>query len=109
MGFLGGIGIGNLGLRGHEPVHIEALDHDLHDREYTDAYLSGVDELREALAPFTLEYAAKRCHVEAKDIAGQIGGKVVMIEGAGHYPQTEMPEEVTPVVLDFLRRRHQPA
>ena len=27
-----------------------------------------------------------------------------MIEGAGHYPQTEMPEEVAPLIIDFLSR-----
>jgi hypothetical protein len=26
-----------------------------------------------------------------------------MIDEAGHYPQTEMPEVVAPLVLDFLK------
>ncbi len=29
-------------------------------------------------------------------------GKLVLIEGAGHYPQTEMPEKTAPEILDFL-------
>ena len=45
------------------------LDHDLHDRDYTAQYLSGVDALHEALAPFTLDYAATRCHVDARKIS----------------------------------------
>jgi pimeloyl-ACP methyl ester carboxylesterase len=41
---------------------------------------------------------------EAQYIAQQTGGRVAMIEGAGHYPQTEMPEKTAPLVLDFLRQ-----
>lgn len=40
---------------------------------------------------------------EAQFIAAQTGGTVVMIDGAGHYPQTEMPDQTTPAILDFLR------
>ena len=42
--------------------------------------------------------------VEAQYIGQQVGGKVVMIEGAGHYPQTETPDKVAPIILDFLQR-----
>jgi pimeloyl-ACP methyl ester carboxylesterase len=34
--------------------------------------------------------------------AAETRGKLALIEGAGHYPQTEMPEKTAPVVLDFL-------
>jgi hypothetical protein len=27
-----------------------------------------------------------------------------MIEGAGHYPHVEMPEQTGPIILDFLRQ-----
>ena len=39
---------------------------------------------------------------EAEYLAERLNGSVVMIEGAGHYPQTEMPEQTTQAVLDFL-------
>ena len=39
---------------------------------------------------------------EARFIADQLNGQLVMVEGAGHYPQTEMPEQVVPPVLEFL-------
>jgi pimeloyl-ACP methyl ester carboxylesterase len=42
--------------------------------------------------------------VEARYVGGQVGGQVAMIEGAGHYPQTEMPEKVAPIILDFLEK-----
>jgi hypothetical protein len=29
---------------------------------------------------------------------------LVLVQDAGHYPQTEMPEQVTPAVIDFLAR-----
>jgi pimeloyl-ACP methyl ester carboxylesterase len=41
---------------------------------------------------------------EGKFIAQQTGGRLEMIEGAGHYPQTEMPEVTAPLVLGFLKR-----
>lgn len=42
--------------------------------------------------------------VEGRYIAVQIGGKLEMVEGTGHYPKTEMPEKTRPVVLGFLNR-----
>ena len=41
---------------------------------------------------------------EARFIADALSGELVLVEGAGHYPQTEMPEQVAPAVLDFLAR-----
>jgi pimeloyl-ACP methyl ester carboxylesterase len=41
---------------------------------------------------------------EARYIGGQVGGQVAIIEGAGHYPQTEMPDKVAPIILDFLQK-----
>ncbi len=41
---------------------------------------------------------------EGKFIAEQTGGRLELIEGAGHYPQTEMPEKTAPIIVDFLNR-----
>ena len=41
---------------------------------------------------------------EAQWIASQLSGEVYLVDGAGHYPQTEMPELVTPAVLTFLAK-----
>jgi pimeloyl-ACP methyl ester carboxylesterase len=41
---------------------------------------------------------------EGKYIAGKTGGTLALVEGAGHYPQTEMPEKTTPIVIDFLKQ-----
>jgi pimeloyl-ACP methyl ester carboxylesterase len=41
---------------------------------------------------------------EARFITEALSAEMVLVEGAGHYPQTEMPEQVTPAVLDFLGR-----
>jgi pimeloyl-ACP methyl ester carboxylesterase len=41
---------------------------------------------------------------EGQIIAEQIGGALALIEGAGHYPQTEIPEKTTPVIIDFLNQ-----
>ncbi len=39
---------------------------------------------------------------EARWIASQLSAEIHLVEGAGHYPQTEMPELVIPAVLAFL-------
>jgi pimeloyl-ACP methyl ester carboxylesterase len=39
---------------------------------------------------------------EGKWIAEQTGGQLKLVQGAGHYPQVEMPEQTTPLVLEFL-------
>ncbi len=39
---------------------------------------------------------------EANWIARQVGGQAHMIEGAGHYPHAEMPDETLSLVLPFL-------
>lgn len=43
---------------------------------------------------------------EAKWIAEQVKGDCVIIEGAGHYPQTEMPEISGPHIIEFLNKVH---
>jgi pimeloyl-ACP methyl ester carboxylesterase len=41
---------------------------------------------------------------EARLIAGRLDAEVVVIPEAGHYPQAEYPEVVTPAVIEFLER-----
>lgn len=41
---------------------------------------------------------------EARFIAERTRGEIALITGGGHYPQTELPDQTTPVILDFLRR-----
>jgi pimeloyl-ACP methyl ester carboxylesterase len=40
---------------------------------------------------------------EGQFIAAKTGGRLELIKGAGHYPQTEMPEKTIPLVMDFLK------
>jgi len=42
---------------------------------------------------------------EAQYIAEQTNGRLALIEGAGHYPQTEMPDKTGEVILDFLHEQ----
>lgn len=46
---------------------------------------------------------------EARLLAQRLDGEVLMVAGAGHYPQAEYPEVVVPAVGDFLRRTVQHA
>jgi len=41
---------------------------------------------------------------EARLIAGRLHGDVVMIDGAGHYPQAEFPDETAGAVLGLVHR-----
>jgi pimeloyl-ACP methyl ester carboxylesterase len=41
---------------------------------------------------------------EGHYVADHLHGSLQMIEGAGHYPQTEMPEIAGPAILDFLQQ-----
>jgi len=41
---------------------------------------------------------------EARWIADRLNGEVLMVPGAGHYPQAEFPEVVSPAVVAFVRR-----
>ena len=40
---------------------------------------------------------------EGRYITEQTHGELELIEGAGHYPQTEMPDETNPIVVNFLK------
>jgi pimeloyl-ACP methyl ester carboxylesterase len=40
---------------------------------------------------------------EASWIAGQLGGDVLMVPEAGHYPQSQRPDLVNPAVIGFLK------
>ena len=42
---------------------------------------------------------------EAKWAAARLGAQLLLVQGAGHYPQTEMPEQVGSAVASFLRNR----
>jgi pimeloyl-ACP methyl ester carboxylesterase len=39
---------------------------------------------------------------EARWLAGQLEAESVVVEGAGHYPHTEMPDRVAPKLLSFI-------
>jgi pimeloyl-ACP methyl ester carboxylesterase len=40
---------------------------------------------------------------EAQHVAELLHGRAVLIDGAGHYPQTEMPDAVVAHVVPFMR------
>jgi len=40
---------------------------------------------------------------EAQWIADRVGAELLIVEAAGHYPQTEMPEQVGPAIVKFLK------
>jgi pimeloyl-ACP methyl ester carboxylesterase len=41
--------------------------------------------------------------VEAQWIAGQLGSNVIMLDGAGHHPHVEYPQEIAQAVGEFAR------
>lgn len=46
---------------------------------------------------------------EGRALAERTGGRLELIDGAGHYPQTEMPERTAPLILDFLNQASPPS
>ena len=42
--------------------------------------------------------------VEAGQLADMLGGETLLVEGSGHYPHTELPEQVAPRLLSFIER-----
>lgn len=40
---------------------------------------------------------------EAQWVADRLGAKLLMVQDAGHYPQTELPEHVGPAIVSFLQ------
>ena len=49
---------------------------------------------------------------EAHHIAGRLGGEVLLVDGAGHYPHADNPDAVNPTLMAFLdkatQREHRP-
>ncbi len=43
---------------------------------------------------------------EAHWLSGQLVAESVIVEGAGHYPHTEMPDRVAPRLLVFIAKAH---
>jgi hypothetical protein len=41
---------------------------------------------------------------EDKFVAEETGSNFALVEGAARYPQTEMPEKTTSVVVEFLKK-----
>ncbi len=44
----------------------------------------------------------KDAEAEARWVAARLNGKVQMVDGAGHYPHAEMPEQVGPAIIEFI-------
>lgn len=40
-------------------------------------------------------------HAEARLVAQRLAGEVVLLDGAGHYPHAEMPDQVAPAIIAF--------
>jgi anaerobic selenocysteine-containing dehydrogenase len=64
------------------------LDEDLHDAAFCTAHTEGLEQLRAAVEPFTLDYVATRTHLAADDIASAArlfaaGPRGVAITGTG--------------------------
>ena len=43
---------------------------------------------------------------EARCLAAQLDAHSLIVDGAGHYPHTEMPERVVPELLSFIAQAH---
>ena len=41
---------------------------------------------------------------EAHVVADKLSAELLLVEGAGHYPQTEMPNNVNPKIVEFIKK-----
>lgn len=40
---------------------------------------------------------------EAQWVTDRLGARLLLVQGAGHYPQAEIPEQVRPAIVSFLQ------
>lgn len=79
-------------------------------RQTLTAHRDGVEaRMRRFTQPALVVFGAADDHfsdpaAEAAKVASRLGGEVVMVEGAGHYPHVERPDIVGPAVTGFLER-----
>lgn len=98
-------------------VYLSELTENMSQRGRFDAALAmayssrqpSAERLRQVKAPTLVIMGTKDPDfadpiAEGRYIAEQTGGTLELIEGVGHYPQTEMPENTAPIVVDFLKR-----
>ncbi|MGH2392790.1 MAG: alpha/beta fold hydrolase [Candidatus Limnocylindria bacterium] len=77
-------------------------------RETLTAHRHGVaDRMAEFDAPSLVVFGEADDHfadpaAEAARVASRLGGEILMVAGAGHYPHVERPDVVAPRVLTFL-------
>ncbi len=79
---------------GEDPALLSAmikviLDEELHDIEFCEDWVDGIELLSKTVAPYTPEYAAERCEVDADDIvaaARMFAGGTCGTAGAGTGP-----------------------
>lgn len=41
---------------------------------------------------------------EARHVADRLGGEVLLVDGAGHYPHADYPQVVNPALVEFLKK-----
>ena len=69
--------------------------------------IPGMGDVRSAYASLasvgSLDPDFADLRAEARWIAGQLQGKMLMVPEAGHYPQAEFPELVSPAIVAFAQ------
>jgi pimeloyl-ACP methyl ester carboxylesterase len=95
------------GLRANlqEPGRLEALQQMLYaSKAASEARLPAVTQPALVLMG-SKDPDFKQPEAEAKWVAEQVRGDYQMIEHAGHYPHTELPDATAPLILAFLQAR----
>lgn len=86
----------------HEPGRMEALRTMVYTPKRDTEAMLGSSRIPALVVMGTLDPDFPDAVAEARWLSTRLGASSLTVEGAGHYPHTEMPERVAPPVLSFI-------
>lgn len=86
----------------HEPGRMEALRAMVYTSKADTEAMLGNSHIPALVVMGTLDPDFPDAAAEARWLSKRLRTSSLIVEGAGHYPHTEMPEQVAPPVLSFI-------
>jgi pimeloyl-ACP methyl ester carboxylesterase len=86
----------------HEPGRMDALRSMIHLSKADTAAIVPKTKVSTLVVMGTRDPDFPDAAAEARWLAGELGAESLLVEGAGHYPHVEMPDQVIPRLLSFI-------